>query len=108
MKKIILLCACLVVATASPGRAQAGGPEVVTVKVREGFHSLQIIVSRGTGKGEVFNFPSKDLKAEGAPEAATQQVLATLYREGYTLKGTYGGGSDYFGNSNTLIFTKEK
>ena len=103
-----MLCACLVVVAASPVCAQAGGPEVVTVKVREGFHSLQIIVSRGTEKSEVHTFPSKDLKADGAPESATQQVLAKLYREGYTLKGSYGGGSDYFGNSNTLVFTKEK
>ena len=108
MKKVAMLFVCLVVAAASPVRAQSGGPEVVTVKVREGFHSLQIIVSCGTEKGEVLNFSSKDLKAEGAPEAATQQVLAKLYREGYALKGSYGGGSDYFGNSNTLIFTKEK
>jgi len=98
----------LVAVVCLPVRAQGVGPEVVTLKVRESvYHSLQLIVSRSAGPPEVLNFSAREMKQDGAQEAATQQVLAKLYREGYAVKSTYGGG-DRFGNTNTLILVREK
>ena len=109
MKKVLLAVACLVAGAGVPSRAQQGaGPEVATVKVRDLRNEpLQLIISRGSGPAEVLTFDSKEMRKPGANEAATQQVLAKLYREGFVVKNTFGGG-DHFGNVNTLIFVREK
>ena len=109
MKKLLITVACLVAGAGVPARAQQGaGPEVVTVKVNERpFHSLQLIVSRDSGPAEVLTFDGKQMRQPGAKEAATQQVFAKLYREGFVVKTTFGGG-DKYGNLNTLIFVREK
>lgn len=106
MKKLLFLGACLVALASQPAVAQAGSPDVVTVKVKEAFYYLQIIISRGAGKPQVLDFPQKALKEDGAIEAATQQVIAKLYQEGYTLKETFGGAYPASGTRSTLIFTK--
>lgn len=36
---------------------------------------------------------------------AMQQVFAKLYKEGYSLKSTFGGGQGF---TSTLVFVKEK
>ena len=108
MKKILIAVACLLAGACVPARAQGAGPEVVTVKVRERRnHPLQLIVSRSSGPVEVLTFDSKEMRKPGANEAATQQVLAKLYREGFVVKNTFGG-SDNFGTVNTLIFVREE
>ena len=109
MKKVLITVVCLLSGACVPARAQQGaGPEVVTVKVRElRHHPLQLIISRGSGPTEVLTFDSKQMRKPGANEVATQQVLAKLYREGFVVKNTFGGG-DKFGNVNTLIFVREK
>jgi len=109
MKKVLITVACLLSGACVPARAQQGaGPEVVTVKVNESrFHPLQLIISRDNGPAEVLTFDAKGMHKPGAKEAATQQVLAKLYREGFVVKNTFGGG-DKFGNVNTLIFVREK
>jgi hypothetical protein len=106
MKKLLFLGACLVALASSPAMAQTGGADIVTMKVKESFGTLQIIISRSTGKPEVLNFPQKDLKEDGAIEAATQQVIAKLYQEGYALKGSFGGSYPASGTRSTLVFTK--
>ena len=90
-----------------PARAQVVGPEVVTLKVRESHNNLQLIVSRSAGLPEVLKYSAREMKEDGVQEAATLQVLAKLYREGYVVKSTYGEG-DRFGNTNTPILVREK
>ena len=91
-----------------PAWAQQGaGPEVVTVKVDDRHRPLQLIISRGSGPAEVLTFDAKEMRKPGAKEAATQQAFAKLYREGFVVKNSFGGG-DKFGNVNTLIFVREK
>lgn len=107
MKTVISACACLMALAYLPAQAQVVGPEVVTLKVREGYHYLQLIVSRSAGPPEVLKYSAREMKEDGAQEAVTLQVLAKLYREGYVVKSTYGGG-DHFGNTNTLILVREK
>ena len=109
MKKILVIVACLLVGACVSARAQQGaGPEVVTVKVNDGiYHPLQLIISRDSGPAEVLTFDAKEMRKPGAKEAATQQVLAKLYREGFVVKNSFGGG-DRYGNVNTLIFVREK
>ena len=109
MKKVLITVACLLSGACVPARAQQGaGPEVVTVKVRElRHHPMQLIISRGSGPAEVLTVDSKQMRKPGANEVTTQQVLAKLYREGFVVKNTFGGG-DKFGNVNTLIFVREK
>lgn len=94
MKKVLIAVACLVAGAGMPARAQGAGPEVVTVKVREGRnHPLQLIISRSSGPAEVLTFDSKEMRKPGANEAATQQVLAKLYCEGFAVKNTFGGAT---------------
>lgn len=109
MKKMLLTVACLMAGAGVPARAQQGaGPEVVTVKVNDGhYRPLQLIISRDSGPAEVLTFDAKGMRKPGAKEAATQQVLAKLYREGFAVKNSFGGG-DKYGNVNTLILVREK
>lgn len=109
MKKVLITIACLVAGAGVPARAQQGaGPEVVTVKVNDGhYRPLQLIISRDSGPAEVLTFEAKEMRKPGAREAATQQVFAKLYREGFVVKNSFGGG-DKFGNVNTLLFVREK
>ena len=108
MKKILVIVACLVVGACVSARAQQGaGPEVVTVNVSNVRGILQLIISRDSGPAEVLTFDAKEMRKPEAREAATQRVLAKLYREGFVVKNSFGGGSN-FGNVNTLIFVREK
>jgi hypothetical protein len=102
MKKLLFLGACLVALASSPAMAQTGEADVVIVKISEGYSSLHIAIAHGTGKPEVFDYKAKDLREDGAA-AATQKILAKLYQQGYTLKGTYGGNQGYM---STLIFVR--
>lgn len=93
MKKILITVACLMAGACVPARAQGTGPEVVTVKVNESrYRPLQLIISRDSGPAEVLTFDAKGMRKPGAKEAATQQVLAKLYREGFVVKNSFGGG----------------
>ena len=80
----------------------AGGAEVVIVQFyHQGTPRLYAAIARGGVKPEVV-----DMKGDGAEEAQfCQQVIAKLYKEGYTIKSTFGGSSI---NTGTLVFIKEK
>ncbi|GAA4498486.1 hypothetical protein GCM10023172_15590 [Hymenobacter ginsengisoli] len=105
MKKLLILSACLLALASSPVAAQTSGPEVTTVSIYNGL-DMQIVITRGEGKSEVIVVSYKESrKNPTVREEACQKVFAKLYQEGYTLKGTYGGGYNSH-IENTLLFIK--
>lgn len=96
MKKLLLLSAYLLALGFSPVIAQTGGPAVAVVQLTYGSTNfgggtIEIVVSRGTGPVEKIEVKGY-LKDDSLEPNALQQVLAKLYAEGYSLKGTNGGG----------------
>ncbi|RZK32560.1 MAG: hypothetical protein EOO63_00980 [Hymenobacter sp.] len=102
MKKLFFLGACLVAVAFRPVLAQTTGPEVVVVQFyHQATPRLYAAIARGVAKPEVL-----DMKGDAAEEAQfCQQIIAKLYRDGYTIKSTFGGSSI---NTGTLVFIKEK
>jgi hypothetical protein len=110
MKKLFFLWACLVALASSPVMAQTGVVETVVVTVENDI-GLHIVISRGPGKSEVVEVSYKEVRQNpAAREEELQQVVDKLFRQGFGLQGTYGGGgagrSGSFYSKNTLIFTK--
>jgi hypothetical protein len=103
MKKLFFLGACLLALASQPVMAQAGGADVVLVKISDNGLSLHIETVRGTGKPELLDLTGKEYRETGAATGAAQRVIAKLCQEGYILKGTYAGQHSYF---STLIFIK--
>ncbi|TVT40666.1 hypothetical protein FNT36_14455 [Hymenobacter setariae] len=105
MKKLLFLGACLVALASSPVVAQTGGADVVVVRVYSGNYS-RIVIAREGGKTEVLDFHA-GITEKRDKEAATelQQVVSSLYREGYELKSTFSEQNSYTAN---LIFIKPK
>lgn len=94
-------CACLLAMVPFPVAAQTGEPAVVVVQAfNVGVGTFRILVSRGAGHTEVVDTKLSN-KTPAAEAEACQQVVATLYREGYTLKGALGRGYQ-----TNLIFVK--
>lgn len=104
MKKLILLGAGLLALASLPAQAQAGGADIVVVKVAEYQNNTQIVIIDRAGKSELM-----ELAGGGGPNAMTQsakrvqRVLASLYAQGYVLKSTFTGDH---GSMSTLIFVK--
>jgi hypothetical protein len=103
MKKLLFLGACLLALASQPVMAQAGGADVVLVKIADNGLSLHMETVRGTGKPELLDLTGKEYRETGAATSATQRVIAKLCQEGYILKGSYAGQHSYF---TTLIFIK--
>lgn len=100
MKKLIFLAACLVALIFSPVMAQTSGAAVVVVQTYYiGLGALRIAITRGEGKTE-----QREVKSKGNDQVeAVQKVIADLYQQGYSLKGTYGPGN---GSQSNFIFVK--
>jgi hypothetical protein len=100
MKKLLFLGACLVALASQPARAQAGGADVVVVRVQE--TAGRFVIARPGGKTEEVSFNWK-LTNQGLAESSVQlqQAVTSLYQQGYT----FGSGSS---SVSTLIFVKEK
>ena len=104
MKKLLLLCACLLV-WAAPLRAAAAPPEIVVVRVYDNGGSVSVVITRGEGKSELLNFEggSSDKKHIQASEGY-YTFINKLYQEGYTLQGSFVNSQ--FTTLTTLIFSK--
>jgi hypothetical protein len=106
MNKRLFMALGLLTTPALPVLAQAGGPDIVVVKVSEVQNSTQIVIMRGEGKSELM-----ELEGGGGPNAMTQsarrvqQVLTKLYAQGYVIKSTFTGDH---GNMSTLVLVKEQ
>jgi len=105
MKKLFLLCACLL-ALAAPLRAVAAPPDIVVVRIYEGAHTT-IIITRGEGKSEKVEIENgiSDKKLIQANEGY-YKVLEQLYREGYTVQSTFATVYDSNRGFTTLLFAK--
>ena len=103
MKKLLLLCACLL-ALASPLRALAGPPAIVLVRILDNGPSIKVIITRGEGKSEQVEFDGgpSDKKLPLASEGY-YKVIHKLYQEGYTLQSTFNSTQ---GAYTTLLFVK--
>ena len=102
MKKILILCACLLVFSSSPVTAQTGGPSVAVVFITSTPISHKAVITREDGKSEVLEIPSgKSEKNLTITSQTYQKLIAKLYQEGYTIKSTFGGEL-----GTTLIFVK--
>ncbi len=106
MKKLLLLCACLL-ALASPLRSVAGPPaDIVVVRIYEG-SSTTIIITRGEGKSEKIELVNgtNDKKLTQASEGY-YKVFERLYQEGYTVQSTFSTVFNANIGFTTLLFVK--
>jgi hypothetical protein len=105
MKKLLFLGTCLVALASSPVMAQTGGADVIVVRVYDG-NGGKLVIARAGGKTEEILFNSNyTSKALAESTSQFQQVVASLYQQGYALKSTFSAGS---GGVASLIFIKEK
>ena len=102
MKKCFFLGACLVALASAPVLAQAGGVDVVVVKMYEYAGEQHIAVTHSDGKtDEIATKTGRGNLPEAG--AALQKVFTTLYQQGYTLRGST---TTYGGSIGTFILTK--
>ena len=105
MKKLLLLCACLL-ALAAPLRAAVAPPEIVVVRIFEFTNSSSVIITRGEGKSEELKFDrglyNKNIVAS---TESYYKVFAGLYQEGYAVQSTFTAVGSA-GNVTTLLFIK--
>lgn len=106
MKKLLFLGACLVALASQPVMAQTGGADVVVVRVYDGSVSGRLVIAHAGGKTEELPF-NGSYNSKGLAESGNQlqQVVTTLYQQGYALKSTFSSSG---GVVATLIFVKEK
>jgi hypothetical protein len=112
MKKLLFLGACLVALASAPVKAQTGEPDIVVVKMTDGYYQPTIFDIARPGKPpehRVLN--KKDLEALGSwgtlagAAEATRRLLVELAQQGYSLSTTYSAGST---NITTMVFTKRQ
>lgn len=105
MKKLLLLCACLL-ALASPLRAAVSPPDIIIVRIYEG-RKTTIIITRGEGKSEKVEVENgfTDKKLTQASEGY-YKVFERLYQEGYTVQSTFSTVYDATSGFTTVLFVK--
>jgi hypothetical protein len=105
MKKLLLLCACLLALATLPS-AVAAPPDIVVVRIYEGMHTT-IIITRGEGKSEKIEVENgiTDKKLLQANEGY-YKVFERLYQEGYTVQSTFTTVYDANRGFTTLLFAK--
>ena len=86
--------------------AQAGGPDIIVVRVREGDLTIHVVITRGEGKSEEIEFPngSRDKRLIASSEGY-YKTINKLYQEGYVLKSTFSS-SNVNAENMTLLFVK--
>lgn len=106
MKKLFLLCACLLV-LATPLRAAVAPPEIVVVRVYEATDKVMLIITRGEGKSEKVEFDrgNSDKNLVQSSEGY-YRVFQQLYQQGYTLQSTFSTPRDPYSGYTTLLFAK--
>jgi opacity protein-like surface antigen len=107
MKKLLLLCACLL-ALSAPLRAAVAPPEIIIVRIYEG-NSTTIIITRGEGKSEKIEIENgmSDKKLIQASEGY-YKVIERLYQEGYTVQSTFSTVYDANSGFTTVLFAKAR
>lgn len=106
MKKLLLLCACLL-ALASPLRAQTvvAPADIVVVRVRDSGGDFQVFITRGPGKTEILKFEGGAGDKKNIQSNEGYYVfLSKLYQEGYKLQNSFINGDSAF--RTTLIFVR--
>ena len=113
MKKFLFLGVCLVALTSAPVSAQTGEPDIVVVKMTDGYYQPTIFDIARPGKPpehRVLN--KKDLEALGSSwgtlagaAEATRRLLVELAQQGYSLSTTYSAGTS---GITTMVFTKRQ
>jgi hypothetical protein len=101
MKKLLFLGACLVALASQPVMAQTGSDVVVVHFTRGGGGANRFIatIAYESGKTE-----EQEVKGDNATEVKfAQQVIAKLYKQGYSLRGSFAPG---FPSTNMLVFVK--
>jgi hypothetical protein len=107
MKQIFLLCACLLVLRVSPAMAQVADPDIVVVRVSEYINTVELAISRGTGKTEYVQFKNgMNQKALMASSEGYYNALLKLYQQGYLLQGTFTSAASPNVSNTTLLFVK--
>lgn len=106
MKKILLLCACLL-ALAAPPRAVAGPPAIIVVRIYEGNSTVRAIITRGEGQSEQIRFDkgTGDKRMVQSSEGY-HQLFQRLYQEGYSLQSTMSAPNSPDSGFTTLLFVK--
>ncbi len=104
MKKLLLLCACLL-ALAAPLRAAVVPPtDIVVVRIYDSGASINAVITRGEGRSEKVAFESgasdKRLTDSGL---GYYKLISNLYQEGYKLQSTISDGRS---GLITLLFVK--
>ena len=89
MKKLLLLCACLL-ALASPLRALADPPaDIVVVRIYDYDNYVKIITTKGEGDTEKIETKSMNYdKGAISVNEAYYKVLKKFYQEGYILQNS--------------------
>jgi hypothetical protein len=106
MKKLLLLCACLL-ALASPLRAAVAPPDLVVVRIYESIGTITAILTRGEGKSEKIEFDKGTTdKHLTASSEGYYKLFQQLYREGYTLQTSFGMARSADSGFTTLLFVK--
>jgi hypothetical protein len=106
MKKLLCLCACLLVLATLPSAAMP--PDILIVRIYEG-RKTTIIITRGEGKSEKVElengFTDKRLieTSEGY-----YKVFERLYQEGYTVQSTFSTVYDATTSFTTVLFAKAR
>jgi hypothetical protein len=112
MKKLLFSGACLVALASQPVMAQTGGSDIVVVKMIEGNGLLRFYIARPSGKPEIREFSTKQLKEKGEGEylngqaECTRILFAELAQQGYSLTTTYSSSASSGIGLTTLVFTK--
>lgn len=106
MKKLLLAVGLLAL-TALPALAQAGPTvEVVVVRISHVFKGhATIATSAGAGATQVkeLDLPVNETKNAATITEATQQTLAPLLQQGYTIQSASGGDG-----ITVMVLTKQK
>ena len=107
MKKLLLLCACLL-ALAGPLRAAIAPPDIIVVRIYEG-RKTTIIITRGEGKSEKVEVENgfTDKRLVEANEGY-YKVFERLYQEGYTVQSTFSTVYDASSSFTTVLFAKAR
>ncbi|MGI4762700.1 MAG: hypothetical protein ACRYF0_18465 [Janthinobacterium lividum] len=101
MKKLLLLCACLL-ALASPLRAAAAPPKIIVVRIIEYSQVSSVVITRGEGKSEKVEFSRKATEVN----EGYYKLFAKLYQQGYKLQSTFSAPMGTEGGNTTLLFVK--
>ena len=110
MKKLLLVCACLLALCGSPFPSMASEPSVVVVRIVDDGGNVYMALTGPNGRQQVLEFKAQtSLNTKGflgnlqTASKGYQSVLEQLYQEGYELKSTLLNPTS---NLTTLIFVK--